>query len=462
MHFRSATAEHWRPVATLMALVAWLSIGKAGAVIDSDVWWHLATGDWIRTNGIPRVDPFSWTAIGQAWQPNSWLADVAMSLVRDVFGLTGISIGRALVVPAVALVTWWWCKSNEAPAGAAVAGAALTTVALAPYIVERPAVVGMLLVVPALQLARREKSTISVLVATGGVFAFWANLHGSVVVGVAVVALWAIGAILGGSRIRDRAWVPTVAAIATLVNPFGLSVYTHALEVREASASIEEWQPLSLADSRGRIYAAVILIIVITLVARWRRSDLPLALPSLFLAVGTVTTIRTAAFLLVVAAPLVALAFGWIGDRLATDRYGGRTHPAVVAVIVASLVAALTSLGTIRDAGRLGDAFSPELSAGLPSNCRLFNEYTLGGFVIDQRYPDVAVSQDGRNDLYGAAEIKRQTDLVLGSSTAPLAQLGIDCVLVHNERPLSAALSEDPDWVARAGEGATSVWLLAP
>ena len=293
-------------------------------------------------------------------------------------------------------------------------------------------------------------------------FAFWANLHGSVVVGVAVAALWAIGAILGGSRIRDRAWVPTVAAIATLVNPFGLSVYTHALEVREASASIEEWQPLSLADSRGRIYAAVILIIVITLVATWRRSDLPLVLPSLFLAVGTVTTIRTAAFLLVAAAPLVALVFGWIGDRLATDRYGGRTHPAVVAVIVASLVAALTSLGTIRDAGRLGDAFSPELSAALPSNCRLFNEYTLGGFVIDQRYPDVAMSQDGRNDLYGAAEIKRQTDLVLGSSTAPLAQLGIDCVLVHNERPLSAALSEDPDWVARAGEGATSVWLLAP
>ena len=34
----------------------------------------------------------------------------------------------------------------------------------------------------------------------------------------------------------------------------------------------------------------------------------------------------------------------------------------------------------------------------------------LGGFVIDRRWPEVLVSQDGRNDLYGTDELRRQAD----------------------------------------------------
>ena len=445
-------------IVSLVALISWLTVAKVGALIDSDLWWHLAAGDWIRENGIPRTDPFSWTAADQPWQPNSWMADVVMSWVRDSFGLSAISIGRALVVPAVALAIWWWCRTNEASQVASVGTAAVLTVAVAPFIVERPAVLGMLLIVPALVLASKSPST-SRLVWIASTFALWANLHGSVVVGVAVVGLLALGAAIHQHRLSDLI-TPIVAFGATLLNPYGFAVYTHTLVVREASASIDEWQPLALSDSAGRIYALVILVVVGALALRRKRDDLALAFPTLALALGTIMSVRTAAIFLVVAAPLVALGVGWIADRLTIKRYEGRPHPVAVAAILGSLAVAALSSGTIADVGSVDRAFSADLVDAIPDDCRLLNEYTLGGFVIDRRYPQIAVSQDGRNDLYGAIEIQRQTDLVLGSSTAALAESGIDCVLLEDGRPLARSLELDPAWRQSADDHGTSLWLL--
>lgn len=45
-------------------------------VIDSDILWHIKTGDWILANGyVPKVDVFSWHE-GLNWIPHEWLYDV--------------------------------------------------------------------------------------------------------------------------------------------------------------------------------------------------------------------------------------------------------------------------------------------------------------------------------------------------------------------------------------------------
>jgi hypothetical protein len=66
--------------------------------------------------------------------------------------------------------------------------------------------------------------------------------------------------------------------------------------------------------------------------------------------------------------------------------------------LAAGAVVALPSLGHI---GRPNLAYySIKVVTGIPPHCRLFNTDTLGGFVILER-PDVRVSLDSRNDLYG-------------------------------------------------------------
>ena len=81
-------------------------------------------------------------------------------------------------------------------------------------------------------------------------------------------------------------------------------------------------------------------------------------------------------------------------------------------------------------------------TAALPSGCRLANDYRVGSWVVWAR-PDVPVSIDGRNDLFG-------TDLgQLGwfesatripDTMRELADLGVSCVLARVDSPLPPAL----------------------
>ena len=333
------TPQTRRSIAMTVLLLAWLTFRKAGTLIDSDLWWHLATGDWIRANGIPHIDPFSWTAAGAPWQPNAWLSDVLMSAVRDLLGLGVLSILRALLVPAVGLVILWWCRQHSIDGSAAVATSAISTIALAPFIVERPSALGMLLVIPMLTLLKRPLTN-GTIVGLTLLMALWANLHGSVVAGALVLGAYTSGMAVSGIRTPKQSLLLLGTIGGALANPYGWSVFTHALTVRQASVGIDEWQPLSPTDPRDAAYLALIIIAMAVLVTRRRRQDVPLAFVTIGLALGTVLAVRTAALFVVAAAPLVAIVFERIGGRLRTERYRGRPHPGLVAVVAAGLVLA--------------------------------------------------------------------------------------------------------------------------
>jgi hypothetical protein len=84
----------------------------------------------------------------------------------------------------------------------------------------------------------------------------------------------------------------------------------------------------------------------------------------------------------------------------------------------------------------------------IPAGCRLFNDYNLGGHVIERRWPEVAVSSDGRNDMYGVDRLRPQFDLLRGEvpAEATLAAMGVDCVLVEPDRELTEALRASAAW----------------
>ncbi len=56
------------------------------------------------------------------------------------------------------------------------------------------------------------------------------------------------------------------------------------------------------------------------------------------------------------------------------------------------------------------------------------------------------MSQDGRNDLYGADELRRQEGLLETADAEAIEQSGITCVLADRGRPSSAALAARADW----------------
>ena len=56
---------------------------------DPDYFWHLTTGRYIATHGIPSVDPFSFTWAGKPWTLHEWLGELGLYAVVSAVGSVG-------------------------------------------------------------------------------------------------------------------------------------------------------------------------------------------------------------------------------------------------------------------------------------------------------------------------------------------------------------------------------------
>lgn len=451
------------PVVVLVILVLWQAFSQAGALESGDVFWHLRTGDLILESGIPAADSFSWTAQGEPWQPNAWLSDVVWASLRSGFGLTAISFLRGVAVIGIALAVFWSARRRGAGPWASVSVGVVATLLINPFISERPLLVGFLLFPVLLALAQNYRTGSRwALAGAVAVMVLWANLHGSFLTGVAVVGLYALGWMF-----EDRTWRRPVSlgvavAGAALVNPYFVSAYTHALTIRDASVNIDEWQPLSVADGRGLLLLGFMAAVAwaLTSLSAWRTYST--SIPIVFLAVGTIGVVRTGGFFVLAAAPVVAAALSALAVPRLRAWAAPRRQPLIIGFVVAGLLLAGQQVSNLSEAGAVDPRFSPELVAAVPAGCRLFNEYDLGGFVIDQRWPDVLVSQDGRNDMYGRARIKTQEVWTLSSDASVLDPPGVDCVLADLDRPIAAALQTDPRWTEVARSRYSVLMLRSP
>src|SRR5882724_5840020 len=70
---------------------------------DNSFLWHLRTGELILDHGIPKRDPFSFTAAGTHWIAQSWLAELMYGALDRSIGAIGIRIAVGLAGAWVAI-----------------------------------------------------------------------------------------------------------------------------------------------------------------------------------------------------------------------------------------------------------------------------------------------------------------------------------------------------------------------
>jgi hypothetical protein len=434
----------------LGALLAVQALGNAGALADADGAWHRRTGRLILDTGsIPRHDPFSWTARGARWQPNAWLADVVFAALDRLAGLAAISLLRAVVVVAFGLLAHAACRRAGAGRWASVGAAWFATLCLDPFVSERPQLFSFLLLPAVLWLAARPGRR--PLAGLAVAFALWANLHGIFVVGVGVVGLAAFGRWLDDRRpevLRQGVVVSAVAVLAPLVNPFTWRVYSNAVHVRAVSDGIQEYANFSLTDGRDQVLAVFALAVAYGLwrTRRFRRFEV--VLPIGVLAIATYDAIRNAPLFLVVGVAELALGLSAAPLPRLRALAGRRRSELVSAAVVVGAVLALAALPVLGRAGDVDTMVPVRAIEAIPAGCRLFNDYNLGGHVIERRWPDVAVSADGRNDMYGVERLRPQFDLLRGEvpAEAALDEMAAECVLVEPDREVTEALRASAAW----------------
>src|SRR5207248_7669855 len=77
------------------------ALSTIATIGDPDLFWHLAQGRQTVTDGLARVDVFSWSVNGLPVLTDQWLGQVIWYEAYVAVGWNGIIVLRALLVAAI-------------------------------------------------------------------------------------------------------------------------------------------------------------------------------------------------------------------------------------------------------------------------------------------------------------------------------------------------------------------------
>jgi hypothetical protein len=227
----------------------------------TDLWGHLNFGRWMAAHqALPATDPFAAEPAAQAVFQSAWLAQFLGYEVHYLFGDEGLVFAHALLVTLTAGVLMLAACRRGAPAiWASAAGAAMFLLDLPIVGTIRPQLFGQLgaalFLLACAEMPRRRHPLVWLpLVAT-----LWANLHGSVLMGLAMLSIYAFSISFSVFRevgasfrvLRDRrlhiVWGSLLLVLAAAsLNPHGpaLLLQIAGFGGHVSLASISEWRPL--------------------------------------------------------------------------------------------------------------------------------------------------------------------------------------------------------------------------
>jgi hypothetical protein len=295
---------------TVLVLCGLFLLGCLFPLNHTDLWGHLAYGRLIAESGtLPTVDPFGatesvYSPLVDLW----WLSQVVGYGWYAAFGLEGLSFAHGLLLMLFGAGVMQALRLRGVGLGLAAAAAVSCVLIAIPALgTLRPQLLAAAMfpcVLIATDVVRRHAYP---LVGLPLLFAVWANVHESFLLGRVVLGVIALDAMIGRYRaggnlgdvfadrtVRRLALLCVAATAATLLNPYGLAQVAAALEFSRnpVLADISEWQRLAVGSIGGVALAISSLIAVIALVLdrqRVRPRDIMLLV---MLAVATVAAQR--------------------------------------------------------------------------------------------------------------------------------------------------------------------------
>jgi hypothetical protein len=451
-----ALARNAYPFAVASAVFI-LAVGLPSS--DSDTYWQLAAGRWmLEHRQLLREDIFSSTVNGTHLAIGEWLGQIAFGAAYDVLGWAGVVIVRAVCVGIAAFFTVRLARANGAPVAVSLV---LATAALAVSKItwtDRPLIFTLALfpllldVLFSLRPGRSRR-----LLVLPPLFLLWASLHGGYLLGLVVVAIFAVHALLTTGRAGVPLLLTTMACAAfTFVNPAPLEVAGAAVGVAPPR-SIAEYAPTDVLTPAGAVFAAFVLATVATALLRGGTLLEALLLPPLLYL--SLSAQRHMFFFPIATLPFLAHRVGSLLP--ASLRVERLRRPIGVPIAIALGLAAVAAAATAPTAPD-DTAYPTEAVASLRDHRGvLFNEYDWGGYLIFA-LPERPVFIDGRYIPYVGRVFADYRTLV---GVAPgwrevLERYRVAEALLEPSRPLAGALRED-GWRVRAEDRAGHWVLLA-
>ena len=461
---RSWTAGSWTPSsARLMVMFGALCAFAAAAFAprllwDGDTLWHLAAGGWMLDHHqIAQADPFSYTVRGKPWTNLEWLSEIVMTPVWRAGGWSALVLLFAVAIGALTWILGAELSRRLKPlswACALVLALACTTQSW----LARP----HLLVLPLLALwtvqlmhARERGRTPPLWLLP--VMVLWANLHGSFLFGLALLAPFAAEALIepNADRLKViRGWglfglAAVCAAMITPHGPAGL-IYPVKLMSMTRLQDIVEWKSTDF----GHLTTFELALMTSLFVLLYRGVKVPLLRLATVLGLLHLTLHETR-HQMVLATVAVLLLAEPLGQALGGPPEGSseRFSPALRKGLLAALALALVGVAGARflvPATLTEGTVAPmKALAHVPQDLQrqpVLNEYGMGGFLIFNHVP---VFIDGRADMYGDDYFGAYVDALKPDQAklkALLDRYKVRWTILRAENPALPAMDAMPGW----------------
>lgn len=425
---------------------------------DPDTFFHIAAGDWIwEHRSVPITDPFSFTMPSAPWVAHEWVAELLLAGAFNALGWVGVLALTAAAITATYFVLARFLGSIL-PVAAMLLGIASSFLLASPRFLARPHVLSMpILVAWTISLERSRMTGRPPSYFLLPLMTLWANLHGSFVIGLALLGIYGIDAVIATPDWHRRrrvvqSWSVFLigAIVAALLTPYGIEGPLLAFRLSNQDFSlafVNEWHSADFSQFQAlEFWLLGLLILGFTLRLRVPLLKLLLLLGLVHLALAHRRHTELLALIgpILLAEPLKQA----MGDN--ASRHSGAPVPLRFYVLGAAAIAIATGAtlwhGIIRDNHRTepAEALTAATAAGVTGP--VLNAYDFGGYLIFSR---IAPFVDGRIDLYGDSFIHDYADAVSAKGDAlaqTLERYHIGWTLLQPEMKAVSALDHLPGW----------------
>ena len=246
----------------------------------TDLWGHLAYGRLIvDTKSLPTTEPLMPLAAGVPFIDTAWLSQVIGFEAMNRLGITSLLFLYAASITAMAGLLVWRGYHRSQSAAITLTGLLLWLWGCWQHLnIMRPQMAGILCFILLLTLLTSRHRRTWHWAAVPALFVAWANLHGSFLIGLVLLAGMAFGrmldlavrcgevrAIRRDSLVRRYVLMLELAAVAVLCNPYGVRLYAEVFNVASNPnvAELTEWGPLQLRMAQGQATAVIALLLVV-------------------------------------------------------------------------------------------------------------------------------------------------------------------------------------------------------
>jgi hypothetical protein len=391
------------------------------AFADNDPLWHVAAGDWIRRhNALPLKDPWSFTAGDYRWLNISWLWDITFSKIVEESGWYGaVVINNMLIATTYALIAALCLKH-----GASVFATLVTTYAIFTLqsVGMRPLHTSNLMLAIDLWLLMgcyRGWIKTRLLWALPVMTALWSNIHGGVIINIALPLFYILQAQLDKNAplFKQLCWVWAGCVVGIFCNPYGFNIIETIYRplTDPANNFVLEWRHIqpNISDLVTFSYLAIFLVLSCFhrppfLKAEW------LLITVWFLL--SIYTVRYSPLFTLISAPIFARQLHWVLTR-------GRKSPSEQAkkidaaityflnqrstalILLAISIATIVTLPTSYMAHINGNPQLPPYTAKPEvlfiqkhyPHIRFLNDFDIGGLLLYDSQGTLPVFIDSRN-----------------------------------------------------------------